>query len=141
MDLINGITGTECFGDDKDTTVCRFVQSLFDVWNDQLFVFHKPVHSLSDHAQSLLQSLFEGTANGHDLSDRLHAGAQFTGYSVEFTQVPTRDLADYIIQGRLKEGTGGFGNGVLQIEQAVTQSQLGGYEGQRITGCLGSQGR
>ena len=60
---------------------------------------------------------------------------------MELTQVPTRDLADYIIQGWLKEGTGGFRHGVLQVEQAVAQAQLRCHEGQGIAGRLGSQSR
>ena len=60
---------------------------------------------------------------------------------MELTQVPTGNLADHIVQGRLKEGTGGFRHGVLQVEQAVAQAQLRCHEGQGIAGRLGSQSR
>ena len=60
---------------------------------------------------------------------------------MEFTQVPTGNLADHIVQGRLKEGTGGFRHGVLQVEQAVAQAQLRRHESQGIAGRLGSQSR
>jgi len=85
-------------------------------------VVHKAVHALTNHTQTLLDGLFEGAADGHDLAHALHAGTQFVVDAVELGEVPTRNLADDVIEGGLEEGAGGLGNGVLELEQSITQS-------------------
>ena len=119
MDLVNRIAGTESLAYYEDTMVCRLIQRLVDIRDEQLFVFHKAVHTLTDHTQTFLNSLFKCAADSHHLSYRLHAGTQFAGNAMEFTQVPTRYLADHIVECRFKEGTGRFRYRVLQVEQAV----------------------
>ena len=122
MDLVDRVTGTEGLADDKDTAVSRLVQRLVDVGNDQLFVFHEAMHTLSDHAETFLDRFFEGTADRHHLSYRLHARPQFTGYTVELTQVPARYLTYHIVECRFEESAGRFRYRVLQVEQAVAQT-------------------
>ena len=139
--LIDGISGTESLRDDKDTFIGRFVQCFVDVGDNEFLVFHKTMHPLSDHSQALLNRFLKSAANGHYLTDGLHRRAEFLVHTVELTEVPTRNFADYIIECRLKEGTGGFRHRVLQVEQPVAKSEFCSHKGKRITGSLGSQGR
>ena len=53
---------------------------------------------------------------------------------MELAEVPARYLADDIVEGRLEECRGLAGDGVLQVEETVAKSELGGHEGQGITG-------
>ncbi len=102
--LVNGIAGLHGLADDEDALVGWFVQCLVDVGHLQNLVLQEAVHALSNHAQTLLDGLFEGAADGHDLTYRLHARTEFTVHTLELTEVPTRNLADDVVQCRLKEG-------------------------------------
>lgn len=65
MYLIDGISGTERFGDNEDTGVGRFMECLVDVGYHQLLVFYETMHALSDHTQPFLDRLFEGAPDRH----------------------------------------------------------------------------
>src|SRR5262249_36054381 len=62
------------------------------------------------HPDRFLQNFRKGSADGHDFAHRLHFGADPMLYSVELLQVPPRDLAHDIVERRLKECAGGFGD-------------------------------
>ena len=94
------------------------------------------MHSLSDHAQPLLNGLFKVTSNSHYLAHRLHGRAEFLIHTMELGQIPTRYLADHIVKGRFKECRSGLCYRVFQFEEAVAHTQLGSHESQRITRCL-----
>ena len=55
---------------------------------------------------------------------------------MEFIEVETRNFNDYVIQGRLKEGAGCLGNGVLEFVQVKTDGQFGCDFCDWITGCF-----
>ena len=139
--LIDRISGAECFGDDEDAGISRFVQRLVDVGNHQLLVLYEAVHALPDHTQALLDGFFESTSDSHYFADGFHTRSQLAGHTVELAQVPTRDLADHIVESRLKESARRLRHRVLQVEEAVTQTQLSCHESQRIAGCLRCQRR
>ena len=141
VDLVNSVTGTHCLRDNEDTLVGRFAQGLVDVFDHQFLVFYETVHALTDHTQTFLNSFFESTSDGHDFTDRLHAGTQLTVYTMELAQVPAGDLTYAVVQCRFKESRSSLCYRVLQVKQSVTQTQLSSNECQRITGCLGSQCR
>ena len=139
--LVNGISRTEGLRYDEDTFVGRFMQRFVDVGDDEFFVFHKTVHTLSYHTKSFLNRFFKGTPDGHHLTDRLHRRTEFFIHSVELTEIPTGDFADYVVQRRFKERTGSLRHGVFQIEQPVSESEFGSHESKRITGSLRRQSR
>ena len=120
--LINGISLVHGLGNDEHALVGWLAQCLVDVLNLKFFVLHKAVHPLSNHAKSLLDSLFKVAADGHHFSNRLHGRAQFFVNTTEFGQVPTWNFAYHVVESRFEEGTGGLGDGVFQVEQAVTHS-------------------
>ena len=53
-------------------------------------------------------------------------------HTVELGEVPTRYLADDIVEGWFEEGAGGLRDGVLQLEESVTEAELGSDEGQGL---------
>ena len=87
-----------------------------DVWNLHPVVIHKTMHALPYHAQAFLNGFLEGASDGHHLAYALHAGAQLVVHAVELGEVPTRNLANDIVEGRFKEGAGGLGDGVFQFK-------------------------
>ena len=139
--LIDGVAGTKSLRDNKNSFISRFAQSLVDVGNNQLLVFYKSVHSLSNHAEPFLDSFFKSTTDSHHLTDRFHRRSQFFIYTVEFTQIPTWNLTYNIIQCRFEESRSSLCYRVLQVEESVTQSQFSRNESQRITRCLRCQSR
>ena len=139
VNLVNGITLVHSLRDDEDTLVGWLLQGSVDVSDFQLLVLHEAVHALTNHTKTLLDSLLEVTTDGHHLTDRLHRRTQLLIYTTELRQVPTWNLTNYIVKGWLEESRGSLGNGVLQLEQTVTHTELSGNESQRITCSLGSQ--
>ena len=72
----------------------------------------KAKKAVADGANGLLHGLLERARNAHDLTDRLHLGADAGGHAVELAQVPARDLDHAVVQaaenGRAK-GRKGYG--------------------------------
>ena len=130
--LVDGIAFVHGFRDDEHAFVCGFAQCCIDVVDLQFLVFNKAVHTLSNHAQSLLDGLFEGATDGHYLANRLHRRAKFLVYAAKFAQVPTWYLADNVVEGGFEECAGGLCYRVFQFEKSVTHAQLGRNESQRI---------
>ena len=101
----------------------------------------KSVHALSYHAQTLLDNLFKGASDGHHLAYGFHATAEFTVHSAELSEVPAWNLADAVVECRLKEGRGGLCYGVLQVEESVAESEFCGDESEGVSGGLRCQCR
>ena len=141
MDPVHGVARLEGRGDGEDARVRGMRQREIQVLRHVRLVAHEAVRALADHPDALLDGLLEGPADGPHLADALHAGADVPGDALELRQVPARDLHDDIVQGRLEEGRRRFRNRVLELVQAVAQAQLRRHGRQRITRCLGGQGR
>ena len=114
---------------------------MVDVVDCELAVACKSVHSLTDHAESLLDRFLEGAAYGHNFADRFHRRADLAAHAVELAEIPARNFADDIVEGRLEESRCLLGHGILEIEEPVAESELGGHECQRIAGGLRCQCR
>ena len=97
MDLLHAVSLTERFADDEDAGVRRLPQGCVDVGDDEFFVFAEAVHTLSDHAKSLLDCLLKGATDSHHLADRLHATAELSRDAVELTEIPAWYLADTVV--------------------------------------------
>ena len=72
VNLVDGITLVHSLRDDKHTLVGRLAQSSIDIFNLKLLVLNEAVHTLTDHAQTLLDSLLEVATDSHNLAYRLH---------------------------------------------------------------------
>ena len=55
---------------------------------------------------------------------------------MELGKVPARNLADYIVECRFEECRSCLGDRVLEVEESVSETQLGCHKGERITCCL-----
>ena len=91
-------------------------------------------------AQRLLQQFLEGSADRHDLADRLHRGGQHRLRARELLEGEARDLGDDVVDRRLEGGgRGAAGDVVLQLVQRVADRELGGDLGDREAGGLGGE--
>ncbi|OPZ81752.1 MAG: hypothetical protein BWY77_00499 [bacterium ADurb.Bin431] len=96
--------------DGEDAQVGRFGQLLAQIADFEGPVEHHPVEADLEHAQPLLQGLLELAADGHDLADRFHRGANFFRNLAELFQIPTRDLDHHIVDGGFKARLGDAGD-------------------------------
>lgn len=94
-----------------------------------------------DLSAGLLEGLLECTTDGHDLTDRLHGTADITLDVLELAQIPSGHLCDDVVEGRLEVGGSGLGDGVWQLRQSVSETDLRSSVGQGVTGSLRSQSR
>ena len=77
VDLIYSVAGTHCLGDHEYTLVGRLPESLLQVSDLEFLVADESVRSLTDHSESFLDGLLEAAADGHNLADGFHRGADF----------------------------------------------------------------
>ena len=70
--LVYGIALVHSLRDDKHTLVGRLAQSCVDVFNLKFLVLNEAVHALTNHTQTLLNSLLEVATDSHNLTYRLH---------------------------------------------------------------------
>ena len=141
MDLLDGVSCLQGLRHHEDAHVGRFVKFLPDVANLNLVILDKSVHALANHAQAFLQRFLKGTPYSHYFAYTFHRRAEFAFHASELCQVPARNLANDIVEGRFEECTGGPCDGVLQFEQSVSKCKFGSNKSQWITGRLACQGR
>ena len=68
-----GVALLQRLSDGEDTHIRWVCQFLVQVIKLHVLVAHEAVHTLSYHAQALLQHLFKRTTDRHYLAHRLHA--------------------------------------------------------------------
>lgn len=93
-----------------------------------------------DLADGLLEGLFKGTADSHDLADGLHGAANVALDVLELGKIPSGHLGDDVVEGGLKVGGGCLCDGVGQLGEAVAEANLGGGVGEGVAGGLGGEG-
>ena len=125
----------ESLGDGEDAQVGRVCQLVVNIFEAGVVIAHKSVHTLTYHPEALLEHLLERTADGHNLTHRLHRRADPAAHAGELGEVPARNLADHIIQGRRYIGRIGRAH-LTNLVEIVSESYLGRNEGKRITGGL-----
>ena len=94
---------------------------------------------LLQRTERLHERALEISADTHNLARCLHLGSQMTGCGDKFIERKTRHLHNAVVKGRLKAGIGLSCDCVLDLIQVVSQSNLGGNLGDRITGSLRRQ--
>ena len=104
MDLLNPDIAPQRFTDVQDAIPLRNPQTLQDLlWVD---IFGSPateaVEAELQRTKSLLQSLLEGRAYRHRLSDRLHLRSEDRVGQWELLEAPARQLGDDVVDGRLE---------------------------------------
>ena len=130
----------QSLGNGKHTQVGRVRQLLVQIVKVLVLVAHETVHTLADHTQTLLDHLLERLTDRHNLTHRLHRRADLARYACELREVPTRDLADQVVQlGSLICRIGSIH--LANLVERVTQCQLCCNKCQRITRSLRRQCR
>ena len=92
-----------------------------------------------NHADSLLERFFESTADGHDFTNGLHGRANVTVDVLELAQVPTGHLGNNVVKRGLEVGSSRASDGVGQLRQSVSQTDLCSGVSERVASSLGSE--
>ena len=124
------------------------IEEAVGIGKDQLLLDLVRIELLRPHlaprlqgAQGLQQRLLEGSADGHDLPDRLHLGPQERLGLWKLLKGPLGDLGDHIVDGGFEACRGLQGDVVGNLVQRESHRQLGGDLGDGESGGLGGQGR
>ena len=139
VDLVDGVAGGKCLFNHEDALVGRFAEGSVDIVYLEFLVVDEAVHALADHAEALLDDLLEGAADGHHFAHGLHGGAELAVYAAELAEVPAGYFAHHVVECGFEEGRGGLGDGILEVEEAVAEAELGGDEGEGIARGLGGE--
>ncbi len=140
VDLLDGHAVLEGVGDGVDSAVVGLSEQGHEDVLDVVLGGLEAVHEGVDHTDGLLDGLLEVSADGHDLTDGLHAGAEAGRDLVELLEVPAGHLDDAVIEGGLEAGGGGVGDAVLDLDEVFAEGELGGDVGQGVAGGLGGEG-
>ena len=141
MDRLVGDTLANSLGDSPDTHIIYDFQLLCQFFHGQggEIVGHQAVHMLFQRTDSLHQGTLEVVADTHNLAGSFHLCGQGTFGTDKLIKGQTRDLDYTVVQHGFKAGVGLSGDGIGNLIQGVTQSNLGCNLGDGITGSLGSQ--
>ena len=144
MHAFRGPTAAERLGHVEDAVLGRGCGALLD-----LLVHHsrqiiatrgKKAHmSVLKRTHGLAKGLLEGTADGHDLANRLHAGGQRGIGALELLKGKTRNLDHAVIDGGLEASRGGTGDVVDDLVKRIAHGQARGGLGDGEAGGLGSK--
>ena len=72
VNLVDGVALMHSLRDDEHTFVGRLAQSCVDIVNLKFLILYEAVHTLTNHTQTLLDSLLEVATDSHHLAYRLH---------------------------------------------------------------------
>ena len=81
----------------KDTQVGGVSQLLVQIVKLGMVVAYETVHTLTNHAQTLLHHLLEASSDAHDFAYRLHRRTNQTAHACKLRQVPARNLTDHVV--------------------------------------------
>ena len=139
VDLVNGVVLVEhSLSNSQPAAIGGVAESLIEVI--ELITLETKVFRVN-LTDCLLQGLLPGTTNSHNLTNRLHGGANVAVDVLELAQIPAGNLSDNVVQTGLEVGGGGLGNGVGELGKSVSQTNLSRGVSKRVTGGLGSQSR
>ena len=139
LDALHGISLFESLCNSEDTQVGGVLQFVVEIVETGVVVTHKSVHSLTNHAQSLLYHLLKRATYCHNLANRLHRRTDKTAHSGKLGQVPTGNLAYHIVELRSHVCRVG-GSHLTNLVEGITKGNLCSNKSERITCCLGSKG-
>ena len=104
-----------------------------------MVVADKSVHALANHAKAFLNHLLKCPANAHDFAYGFHRRTNLAANTGKLGQVPTRNLANHVVEAR--GDIGGVGSAHLAyLVEGIAESYLGGDEGEGVTGGFRSEG-
>ena len=98
LDTLYSVAFLQSLCDSKDAQVGRILQGVVQVVELGVVVAHETVHALTNHTETLLNHLFERASDRHNLTNRLHAGANLTAHTSKLGKVPTRNLTNHVVE-------------------------------------------
>ena len=122
----------------KDPAVILIVQPLQDRGAAQRRAVQGVQGNLCP-ADGLHEGFLKGLTDGHDFAGRFHLSTERAAGTGKLVKGPLRELADDIVDGRLKAGTGFSGDIVRDFIQGVPQRNARGDFGNRVAGRLGGE--
>ena len=141
MNLLIGNALADGFRNQPDTAVVHHMKLIQDFLSGKIckIIGHEAVHVLFQGTDGFHQSALEIIADGHDLAGGLHLGGQSTLCADKFIEGQTGHLHNTVVQHGLKAGLGLSGNGIGNLIQGITQSDLRCHLGNGVACSLGSQ--
>ena len=139
FDAFYGVAFLQGLSQSEDAEVGRVGQFLVEVLELHVVVAYEAMHPLPYHAQALLEHLLKTAADAHNLADGLHAGAYLAAHACELRQVPTRYLADEVVE-RGSHISAVRRTHLANLVEGVAEGNLCSHECQRIARCLTCQG-
>ena len=143
MDAFNAPISAQCLSNIENTLWCWLTDELIKVLlvKDIVAVCAQTSAILLQGTKRLLQGLLKGSAHGHSLANRLHAGGQDAAGALELDESKARNLDHAIVDGRLKGGWSCLGDVVGNLIQRVANREQRSHLCNWEAGCLGRQRR
>ena len=138
LDALDAVALFQSLRNGENAQVGGIFQCVVEVVEMGVVVAHETVQTLPNHSQSLLNHLLERAAYRHNFADRLHTRTDEARNACEFCQVPTRNLANHIVERGRNVGRRGRSHFADLVER-VAQRNLRGDESERIARGLRCQ--
>ena len=141
MNLVVSCSFAEKFCHNKDTAVIYDSDTLQQFFLGTVCITAdiQAVDMLLQGTECLHKSTFKVITDTHNLSCCLHLGCKSSLGLDKFIKWKSRNLNNTVIQCWLKTCISFAGNGIWNLIQSITKSNLCSNFCNRITGCFGSQ--
>ncbi|MNY25287.1 hypothetical protein D3C86_1590620 [compost metagenome] len=140
--MLKLITTAVGFGNQEQALIIRLNQSSVKFFLAELIRSFQE-QSVSPNFKGtygFMDGFFKSSADGHNFSRSFHLCTKFAVGTDEFIERPTRDFANDIIECWFEAGICLAGYRVNNLIQRVTQRDLGGHFGNRVTCSFGGKG-
>ena len=143
MNAFNAPISAQCLSNVENTLWCWLADQLIKVLlvKDIVAVSAQTSAILLQGTKRLLQGLLKGSAHGHSLTDRLHAGGQNAAGALELDEGKARNLDHAVVDGRLKGSRSCLGDIIGNLIQRVANRKQRSHLCNGETSCLGRQRR
>jgi hypothetical protein len=140
-DLVDGVATVHGVGNGEHALVRGSLELGVQVDRHESLSLVETKVAWVDGTNGLLDSLLEGAANSHDLTNTLHGRAKKSRDTSELLQIPSRNLDNTVVERGLEAGACRLGHRVLDLVKRNVQTKLSSDKGQGITSGLGGESR
>jgi hypothetical protein len=109
-DLVDGVAAVHGVGNGEHALVGGGLELGVEVDRHESLGLVETKVARVDGTDGLLNSLLEGAANGHDLTNTLHGRAKKSGDTSELLQIPSRDLDNAVVERGFEASAGRLGH-------------------------------
>ena len=143
VDALNAPVSAQSLSNVENTLWCWLADQLIKVLlvKDIAAVCAQTSAILLQGTKRLLQGLLKGSAHGHSLANRLHAGGQNAAGALELDKSKARNLNYAVVDGGLKGSRSCLGDVVSNLIQCVANREQCRHLCNGETSCLGRQRR